>query len=131
MSREIKFRCWDISRKQWEKIEYYNLISLDGNFCEYSMGKISTRPKGEYVLEQFTGGKDDNGVNVFEGDIIKCEDGNGEEFITTVKEKGVVEVFHAEYNVILLEWACGNGDIESIEIIGNIHENPELLNETS
>lgn len=109
MKREIKFRVWDDTKKAWVK-----KFMIDPN------GRIEVfliNDPNNLTLSQYTGLKDVNGVEIYEGDFIKCG-----ETIQLVDSK--------------LDWNCGCcGSVygywmESIDcnlVIGNIHENPELL----
>lgn len=90
----------------------------------------------EVVLIQSTGLKDKNGVEIFEADVVKVSDGGNEEdsYISVVKnyaDEGYpafdIEApssWYYESNV-LSTITCG--EYETIEVIGNIYENPELL----
>jgi len=112
--REIKFRAWD---KNWNK--------FSGGDEAFAISRLSERAgESNFELMQFTGLKDKNGKEIFEGDIIGADD-IMDEFI------GVI-IFHeakfcldeVNYKVIsdLDEY-----DMEVCEVIGNIYENPELL----
>lgn len=100
MSREIKFRAWDGLRMTTTGIQFNN-----------STGELVFIPKGK--LMQFTGLKDKNGVEIYEGDIIHLEAWGGGRHI--------------------IEWKidkCGFNipfPITGAVVIGNIHENPNLL----
>lgn len=88
--------------------------------------------KDEYDLMQYTGLKDKNGKEIYEGDIVKCWDDSA---ITKKYEWGLdkIHVGVIKYNpphfslviedIQLIHWSSA----ENIEIIGNIYENPELL----
>lgn len=133
MSREIKFRAWD-GKKMFDPIfiNTKTCTEIDGNF-----------------LMQYTGLKDKNGVEIYEGDILKgpkyCNFSLEGKKIRAVEwgETGDSDGYlHKKH----LEWVVGEnllddvGDVASdsladvcdaSKIIGNIHQNPELINKTS
>ena len=89
-------------------------------------------PASDFILMQSIGLKDKNGNEIFEGDIVKYEAG-----CNTVTEEVVYDknfagfgVKDADANIIFTFGELAEDiDLSSIEVIGNIYENPELLGE--
>lgn len=120
--REIKFRAWDKTLNMihcWAAIENHFTFEelLDTNFFE---------------AMQYTGLKDSHGNEIYEGDILEAvfELIDGE--LETIIDKGVVvfkdyafqvQTFE-DHHEPLHEWAQLS---EELKVIGNIYENPELL----
>ena len=105
--REIKFRAWDKDANtmaDWSMVQdWVHALPWDDMFAN-----------ADCILEQYTGRKDKNGVEIYEGDITRRSTGY-------VQEIKLIEI-RASFSSY---WAY---DIqEDDEVIGNIHENPELL----
>lgn len=120
--REIKFRAWNKTNKEWIKDNFYldlrgEAFSLGSHSCECGTRGEHQEGVGDYEIMQFTGLKDKNGKEIYEGDIV--------DFNTM----GVNELLRAEYDglyVIKTGQEITPNEVYC-EIIGNIYENPELL----
>lgn len=123
MSREIKFRAHGQVYPKW--FYGYYVKNKEGDSFIRSTGNFETYWVLEETLGQFTGMHDKNGVPIFEGDIIKDHIGIG---VVEYSEKRAS--FRVNYGDGLCKWFIDynlKGELESIEVIGNIHENPEIL----
>lgn len=127
----IKFRAWD---KKDEVIQEVTGIEWSIEYVEF-MGGAVERAFEDVILMQSTGLKDKNGVEIFEGDVLRVyeiDDTLGEsEYISPViwKDYGWL-VYDTDTDIPLClldrDSDFGDRDVE-IEILGNIHANPELL----
>jgi len=113
--REIKFRAWD--RKMVE-MEYQDNDTSWGAFWD------SVHPDSEKILMQYTGLKDKNGKEIYEGDLIRNES------LRICEVIFMSGAFDAKpVNVPIKSDAVGF-KLEAwryrIEVIGNIYEHPEL-----
>lgn len=108
MNRPIKFRAWDTYNKEWIYLEIENANQLwTDNW--YTAEKLEN-------LGQFTGLLDKHRNEVYEGDVIKINNGSSHKKRAVKYTKGLHNVPLAKFTVF--------------EIIGNIYENPELLSIT-
>ena len=105
--RPIKFRAWDEDNKRMFTPQR---IDADGDNKVYDGYGCYDMP-----VMQFTGLSDKNGKEIYEGDIID--------------ERGIVGVVVFRDGGFCVKWGDGMWDciIDDITILGNVHENPELL----
>lgn len=128
MNDRFKFRVWDNDKRKYDenKLDYF-ICCYEGVVYESHASvfdDLTESKKGHYTLEQCTGLKDKNGRLIYEGDIVKDDEG----FIDLVKYDEVCGMFKIEFT------KADISDFErdmswELEVIGNIHENPELVEE--
>ena len=113
---EIKFRAWITDYALMTDVSFLNtvykeiIVMIDENDYEFN--------SGEYELMQYTGLKDKNGAEIYEGDIIECLcEGNG--FVTKRHGTFGIETIFGFYPFIEL--------FGELEVIGNMYEHPHLI----
>lgn len=142
--REIKFRAWDSDKKEMIYLEDNTTRNNSVMECQIVFDElghyVSVRYYGEdswfeiknTKLMQYTGLKDKNGKEIFEGDIVKDKS-----FIGVIEYRDNIASFIVKINDSTLEclhWSPLNegninrpANLEYTEVIGNIYDNPELL----
>ena len=144
--REIKFRAWDRVTKYMAEVTGLKTGYIDGSIGIWYINREGEenlcKPKKSYIeLLQYTGLKDKNGIEIYEGDIVRFD----EELSVIRYDEDAARFVLDDYGIrgCLMEYgwdesAGGFGivdtngfddfnDISEIEVIGNIYENPELL----
>lgn len=148
MKREIKFRAWDTDNNKFTPCENHQLSQLNNDYA--GLGN-------RFIYNQFTGLHDKNGKEIYEGDIVQFiheykyrtwnSAGENKSLETTEPEinKGIE---HVKYTNGSFRIGCVCNDLSMLpsftehgenhngkwtdkyydfEVIGNIHQNPELI----
>lgn len=124
--REIKFQVWDSERKQMYHMSQNRFsFGLFEGHRAVSWEDVFAEKHDELIPLQYTGLKDRNGKEIYEGDILQDPTGVGE--VEWVQEHCAFVVFAKNPNKYhSLE---SDGTLLYSEVIGNIYETPELLHE--
>lgn len=154
--REIKFRAWD---KRTKKMYPANIVSFYDDFSwQHGQRWIHNSEDwygeegfvSEPVLMQYTGLKDKNGKEIYEGDVVSFPDTYTETVDVGVGNVPVAQTDETAWGTVFMkdfQWGLDvqmdtevlekgfnsffeineNFGLEDLEVIGNIYENPELL----
>jgi uncharacterized phage protein (TIGR01671 family) len=123
MKREIKFRAWDLDAKD----KMYHWEEISRTFIEHL-----NHPR--VAVMQFTGLRDKNGNEIYEGDILAFLYGENTSTENGFDWNEQISIGQVYWESERMGWSVTNQVMtdessvwEDIEIIGNIYENPELL----
>ena len=122
--REIRFRAWDKSHKRMYYSELGDLVWWPDARAKSGIPiPFAQQPYGEWYSDimQYTGLKDKNGREIYEGDFVVSK--NAYES----NPKGVVIFSEGGFDIGEEGWSIGSFNAEHLEIIGNIHEHSQLL----
>ena len=112
----IKFRAWDNRYK-----EYIKNVMIDMCGKVYFDDGVATQDDLDIHVEQFTGLKDVNGKDIYEGDIL--ENRKYRSIVKFASGKFLADVVGTINKFDLI------GETHGSKVIGNVHANPELLEE--
>jgi uncharacterized phage protein (TIGR01671 family) len=125
MSRPLKFRAWDRTTKTMRRKGF--VIDPEGGMPIKYLSDW-----GHYFeIMQYTGLKDKNGRDIYEGDVVS---GLGYQFcvefgLHNAYELNIIDGFECESCGKAMSWNINEEEAQQGEVIGNIYENPDLLEE--
>ncbi len=138
MTRKIKFRAWDSKNKKWVSqvpssdrleclldnpdagISHHDIDEESGIFF-YPHNPLGDDFNGRVIYQQYTGLNDKNGLEIYEGDVIKQSD------FRCGPVEWISEKDGWDFSGWKMRHSTWGDGIEGSEVIGNIFENPELL----
>lgn len=135
MQDRLKFRVWDKKQKRYINFEQFKKGDIEFNFNPQTNEIWIEYDKSRYVVEQCTGLKDKNGKSIFDCDIVRVINQD-------TQNRPDLQIGYIWTDELYCTWIkfsneelswndfCSLVEYDltlSIEVIGNIHENPELL----
>lgn len=120
--RETKYRIWDKTCKKMVAVRSidFDYVDEEGYLEEGHVTanhRCDLLPFDEVKLMQYTGMKDKNGLEIYEGDIVETPSSKTKYLVDYAEGCFVGRIKYREYTTLY----------KALRVIGNIYENPELL----
>ena len=124
--REIKFRGVNIADGEWI---YGSLVKVGKDYYILEEGETEAHEYNivaDESIGQFTGLKNKNGKDIYEGDILEFKDGGIVYVSWDVEYTGFILIDPTGYQETE---GIGNWILENVEVVGNIFDNKKLLDD--
>lgn len=138
--RDLEFRAWWKDTKRFLDCDEWYMTCSGAKYLHYA---VMPYKDDNFIIEQYTGLKDKNGQRIFEGDIVEAMIdgvwGTGKNSVSFGKVKWKLEVIYNDIRYMDVFRVIGSKnspdriyylfdkELSELEVIGNIHETPELL----
>ena len=125
--RQIKFRAWFKLFEEMKPVVGFTQYHEDNLTVYFGQVGSHTCTKNDVVLMQSTGLKDKNGKEIYEGDIVRAKNGVQIGTVIWVESDCKYVVRWTKDNPTKMVYDSNMSSAQWGEVIGNIYENPELL----
>lgn len=127
--REIKFRIWDIDERKFVVNKIDRLGCGDTKKCmservDFENNSVEINADERYTFSEYTGLEDKIGDEIYEGDIVTLHDSKYKVIFNSEGARFVLKDLFFEIGI-----PFKNNNNKEMEVIGNIYENPELIEE--
>ena len=124
--REIKFRAWHKEKKIMGEVLGIDILHKEIFFSNEDVDCYEHTDFKDIELMQYTGLKDKNNKEIYEGDIVTLHNSKYKVIFNSKEAGFVLRDDEFEMNIPFT-----NNNNKRMEVIGNIYENPELLKENN